>query len=225
MRSTILVAVLSVTVASCAGDEARPTTTSGTQGPASPTSAPGTTEPPEPTTTSTQGSPSTTIGAPPGTAFVISEIGLGDNSMVVITNIGSDTGTLGGHWLCQRPDYYEFSNVDVGPGESVAIATTSGEVTPPEGVTLLEGVATIGPLDAGDGEVGLYNATIIRVVERHPQLRGMGPIRSWAQWDRRVGRHLARRWLRSHDGRHNGVDGKRVASDRPHLVDAPYRVN
>lgn len=78
--------------------------------------------------------------------------------MVVITNVGDDDGNLGGLFLCQRPSYYAFPDVDVPAGQSVAISTGGSVFVPPPGAITIDEIAAIGPLSAGDGEVGLYNS-------------------------------------------------------------------
>ena len=155
-------AVLALLVAACGGSAdttsttdgaAGTTTTGGAAGTTSTAAASETTEAP----TSTQVDPTTTQ-APPGSGpvFVLSSVTFGDGPMIVITNIGDEDGNLGGHWLCQRPTYWEFPNMDLPAGESVAVSAGG-----------------IGGLDPLDGEIGFYNAQ---------SFGSSGAILSYVEW-------------------------------------------
>lgn len=78
--------------------------------------------------------------------------------MIVITNVGDVTGNLAGHFLCQRPAYFAIPDVEVPPGQFVAISTGGTVFQPPPDAITIDQVATIGTLRPGDGEVGLYDS-------------------------------------------------------------------
>lgn len=83
-------------------------------------------------------------------------LSLGGLGQVVIQNVGSASGSLAGHWLCQRPSYFEFPDVELQPGEFAAVSVGGDIFVPPAGAIVVEGVANIGPFDPISGEVGLY---------------------------------------------------------------------
>ena len=101
--------------------------------------------------------PSTTAAAPAPARFVISAVSLGDFGKVVITNLGPEAGSLAGHYLCQRPLYYEFPDVTLQPMESASVSLGAEFFVPEEGSVVIDGVAGIGPFDPLSGEVGLYS--------------------------------------------------------------------
>ncbi len=92
-----------------------------------------------------------------GAIFEITSVSFGA-PMVVITNVGTETGNLGGHWICQRPGYQEVPAIDVGPGESVAISLGGNVFLPPPGTLTIEGQLNIGGISAPSGEIGLYSS-------------------------------------------------------------------
>ncbi len=92
-----------------------------------------------------------------GAIFEITSVTFGA-PMVVITNVGTEAGNLGGHWICQRPSYQELPAIDVGPGESVAISLGGSVFLPPPGTLTIEGQLNIGGISASSGEIGLYSA-------------------------------------------------------------------
>ncbi|MEE8497477.1 MAG: hypothetical protein V3S62_02980 [Acidimicrobiia bacterium] len=92
-----------------------------------------------------------------GAIFEITSVSFGA-PMVVITNVGTETGNLGGHWICQRPGYQEVPAIDVGPGESVAISLGGNVFLPPPGTLTIEGQLNIGGISASSGEIGLYSS-------------------------------------------------------------------
>ena len=150
-------------VAACGGTVATTTTTT-----ASPTAEPTTTQAtPVTTATTAQETTATTAvaettttvpTAASGPQFVMSTVALGDSAMVVITNIGDEAGSLGGHWLCQRPQYYEFPNVELAAGESAAVSVGGDVFLPPPDAIVIEGTAFIGPFSPSGGEVGFYSS-------------------------------------------------------------------
>ncbi len=91
-----------------------------------------------------------------GAIFEITSVTFGA-PMVVITNVGTEAGNLGGHWICQRPSYQELPAIDVGPGESVAISLGGSVFLPPPGTLTIEGQFNIGGISASSGEIGLYS--------------------------------------------------------------------
>ena len=92
-----------------------------------------------------------------GAIFEITSVTFGA-PMVVITNVGTETGNLGGHWICQRPSYQELPAIDVGPGESVAVSLGGNVFLPPPGTLTIEGQLNIGGISASSGEIGLYSS-------------------------------------------------------------------
>lgn len=157
MRKLAAPTVLILALAACGGSTAETTTSAAPIDTTAPVAATTTTSAsPEPTTATT---PESTTNAPvvsPGATFAITMISLGDLGQVVVQNVGNEPGSLGGFWLCQRPSYYEFPDVEVQPGESAAVSVGGDIFVPPPGAIAIEGVAGIGPLDPTDGEVGLY---------------------------------------------------------------------
>jgi len=95
--------------------------------------------------------------SPEGTIFEITSVTFGA-PMVVITNVGTETGSLGGHWICQRPSYQELPAIDVGPGESVAISLGGNIFLPPPGTLTIEEQLNIGSITPSSGEIGLYSS-------------------------------------------------------------------
>jgi len=116
----------------------------------------GSTRAPAATTTATSSTPpSSTAGA----RFAVTAVHFGDAPMVIIENVGDETGSLAGHWLCQRPTYGELAAVEVAPGASVAVPVGGGAITPPPGVEVIEISSKIGSFDPTSGEVGLYSSS------------------------------------------------------------------
>ena len=76
--------------------------------------------------------------------------------MVIITNVGDASGNLEGHFLCQRPSYAQLPDLELGPGESVAISLGGDVFLPPPGVKTIDAAVFVGNLDAAGGEMGLY---------------------------------------------------------------------
>jgi hypothetical protein len=152
-------AVLSLLVA--AGGGAADSTTTTSQGPtATTTTAAAVTPTTGKAVTTTAPLETTTTEAPAdsGPEFVLSIVTFGAGPMIVITNIGNETGNLGGHWLCQRPDYWEFPEIEVPAGQRVAVSAGGNVFLAPPGALVVEGQASVGALDPADGEIGLYNA-------------------------------------------------------------------
>ena len=88
--------------------------------------------------------PTTSVTAPSGTAsFAITAVSF-SGGFVEITNVGNGSGSLEGFFLCQRPSYHSIGAIDLAPGESTQVAAAGG---------------SFGSLDAGSGEVGLYNTS------------------------------------------------------------------
>lgn len=151
-RSVLMAALLFAAACTSASTT---TTTAGTP----------TTTVPDAVTTSTA-APSTTETGPTTTAemvdadaqFVISSVSFGTGAMVVITNVGSEAGSLAGHFLCQRPNYWAIPDIEVPAGQSLAIGAGGSVLIPPPGALTLDDQAAIGQLSAGGGEVALYDS-------------------------------------------------------------------
>jgi len=146
MRSAIIIFL----VAACGGSGADSTTT--TPDPGTPTVSAVTTTTPIGTTAL---DPSTTTPGPAG-HFALTMVSLGDLGQVIVQNVGGEAASLAGHWLCQRPSYYQFPDVVLQPGETAAVSVGGDFFVPPEGAIVIEGVAEIGPFNPESGEVGLY---------------------------------------------------------------------
>ena len=167
MKRIAMLLVLVLVVAACGDDDAGDTTT--TQAATATTSAPATTEATtdETMTDETTADETTTSTATATTAaddmtmegaiFEITTVTFGA-PMVVITNVGTQAGNLGGHWICQRPGYQELPDIDVGPGESVAISLGGDVFLPPPGTLTIEAQLNIGGIGASGGEIGLYSS-------------------------------------------------------------------
>jgi hypothetical protein len=142
MRRLFLFVALALVAAACSsGDETASDTT--------------TSVPPNASTTAAA---STTAGG--GSAvFAIETVTFGDGAMVVITNTGTGAGELTGHWLCQRPSYFQIPDVALEPGEQVAIALDGAAFEPPPGAMIVDAVATVGTIDPNSGELGLYSSS------------------------------------------------------------------
>ena len=89
---------------------------------------------------------------------MISSVTFGSERMVVITNIGESSGSLAGHFLCQRPAYWAFPDVEVAPGQSLAVSAGGNTFDAPPGALTLDEQASLGGLFASDGELGLYDS-------------------------------------------------------------------
>ena len=154
MRTRSVLLVLALVAVAC-GTATEATTTTEQE----PTTPEPTTTTTVPVTTTTEAAATTTeAAAPSGPQFVLTTISFGAGSSVVITNIGDETGNLAGHFLCQRPSYYGFPDVEVPAGQSVAISTGGNVFVPPPGAIVIDDTATIGALNAAGGEVGLYSS-------------------------------------------------------------------
>ena len=75
-----------------------------------------------------------------GAVFAITSVDF-DAGIVLVTNVGTEDGSLAGHQICQRPAYVELSDTTLAPGESLEI-----------------GGLSIGGLDASAGEAALYSS-------------------------------------------------------------------
>ena len=156
MRVNATLAVLALLAVACGGAAATTTTTEATGPAATTTTIAITTTTQAPATTAAEATTTTQAPATSGAVFVLSTVTFGAGPMIVITNIGDEAGNLGGHWLCQRPSYWEFPNVEVPAGQSVAVSAGGSVFLPPPGALVIEAQATIGGLDPEDGEIGFY---------------------------------------------------------------------
>ena len=161
MRARATLTALILMVAAC-GTSGQTTTTTRSEPITAAESKPITTIAPDATssTLATTTNAETTTSAPSlsGARFVLTSVSLGDGGMVVITNIGDTAGNLAGHFLCQRPSYFGIPDVEVPPGQFVAISTGGSGFLPPPDAIIIDVIATIGTLSPGDGEVALYKS-------------------------------------------------------------------
>lgn len=117
-----------------------------------------------PTTTSTtEPSPTTTTEAPPppdgAPAFAITQVSFGEGAFAQITNVGTAVGDPGGHWLCQRPVYFEIPSVELGPGQSVWISVEGDDLQfVGDVVGVIDAGGRIGSLSVTSGEMALYTS-------------------------------------------------------------------
>lgn len=155
MRAQAILAALTLVIAACG--TASETATTAESEPTT-TIRPDTTTSAGATTTSAAVEATTSTPSPSGAHFVLTSVSLGDGGMIVITNVGDATGNLAGHFLCQRPAYFAIPDVEVPPGQFVAISTGGTVFQPPPDAITIDQVATIGTLRPGDGEVGLYDS-------------------------------------------------------------------
>lgn len=182
MKRIALILTLALVVAACGDDDSGGTTatttaptTQATTTAAATTEAPTTTAAPTTQATTTAApttAPPTTEPAGPA-EFVISTVGFGAGPMVVITNTGGESGSLAGHWLCQRPSYFELPDVEVGPGQSFALSLGGDVFLPPPGAITAEVQGNIGAIRAEGGEIGLYEGNSFGSADA---------IRSYVEW-------------------------------------------
>lgn len=156
MKRLALLLALALVVAACGDDDSAGTTAA--------TAAATTTAPVETTTTApataTTAAPeetTTTAAAGGGAHFVVGTVSF-DTPMVIIYNIGDGTGSLAGHWLCQRPSYQELPDIELAPGDALAISLGGDQFVPPPGALAFESPLNLGPISASGGEIGLYSS-------------------------------------------------------------------
>lgn len=159
MRKVVGIVAVILVAAACGGSSDTATTLAPTDSTA-PAGDTTTTAAIDPTTTLTAETTTTASAAPSGATFAITQVGLDVLGQVVVQNVGSEPASLAGHWLCQRPSYWEFPDVELQPGESAAVAVPGRDdiFGPPSGAIAIEGVASIGSFDPTSGEVGLYSS-------------------------------------------------------------------
>ncbi len=155
MKRIALLVALVLVVAACGDDDAADTTT--TQASTATTAADVTDTTEAMTEDEMTEDEMTESMSPEGTIFEITSVSFGA-PMVVITNVGTETGSLGGHWVCQRPSYQELPAIDIGPGESVAISLGGDVFLPPPGTLTIEAQLNLGSITASSGEIGLYSS-------------------------------------------------------------------
>jgi hypothetical protein len=162
MRRAALITFL--ILASCSGDSQ----TSETEAPApalttlapATTLAPTTTTTTEPaTTTTTSTTTTTTLPANAAAAFGLTQVVFGEGGFVVITNWGTDTGSLLGYWLCQDLSYMSLPDINLAPGEQAVVGLSK---SPPPDLAGMTATVDLGPaigvLALDSGEVALYDA-------------------------------------------------------------------
>ncbi len=169
MHRRLLVA-LAVLVAGCNGASSPSTTDQATtiteatspSTTAADTAAEATTStiaPPESTTEATT-TTTTTTTLPGGEASIgIDEIVFAGGPYVVISNRGPGIGSTAGHWICQFPSYYQLPDVELKPGEKIAVQLGIDPVPELTGVIATVDVTSpIGDITTADGELGLYSS-------------------------------------------------------------------
>lgn len=121
------------------------------------TAAPVTTTPATTTPVATTGTsaPTTTnveTGAP---TFSIVQVTFGDRPLIVVQNVGLGPGSTVGHWLCQRPGYFELPDVVLAPGERLFVGI-GHEPTAVGAAATVNAEGVLGDVVVESGEVGLY---------------------------------------------------------------------
>lgn len=159
MRRLACLSVIVLVAAACGGTSGDSTTTTTVASPSTTAdAAPSTTA----GVTTTAAEATTTTAAVTGSSgaqLVLTSVSFGASPFVVITNIGDETGSLAGHFLCQRPSYAGLPDVEVAAGEAIAFSLGGDDFTPPEGVTASEEVLELGGLSNTGGEMGLYTSS------------------------------------------------------------------
>jgi hypothetical protein len=162
MRRALLVALVLVAAACSDTSEVTESLPPPTAPPPSSTTiAPTTTTTVAPTTTTTTLPPATTVEPPADAAasYAITQIAFGAGAFIQITNTGNAPGDIGGHWLCQRPVYFEIPEVELGPGQSVWIAADGNDlVFVGDVVDVVDAAGGLGSLALGSGEMALYSS-------------------------------------------------------------------
>ena len=140
---------------------APPTATAATGAPQPTTAAPVATAAPVTTvapTATTAPAPTTPEAPPaePSVVFAITSVSVSPAGQdVVIANIGNATGNLKGFVLCQFPNYHDFGDIELAPGEFVAVSLGGDVFLPPPGAKETT-TANIGTIRADDGEIALF---------------------------------------------------------------------
>ena len=164
MRTLAGTAALILTLTACGGSTTDTTTSAApavTTSSAAATTTSASADPTTSTAATTSTAPESTTKAPTessGARFAITRVGLGVLGQVVIQNVGSEAGSLAGYWLCQKPAYYAFPDVELQPGEMAAISVTGRDdiFDPPSDAIAIDGIAELGEFNPASGEVGLY---------------------------------------------------------------------
>lgn len=172
MRKLATATVLILVVAACGGATASSTTTNAAPATTAEAGATATTASVADTTASapeTTTAPATSSGA----RFAITVVSLGVLGKVEVENIGDASGSLAGYWLCQRPSYFEFPDVELQPGEVASVSVGGDIFVPSPGAIAIEEVARIGPFNPENGEVGLYEGG---------DFSDADAIRSYVEW-------------------------------------------
>lgn len=109
--------------------------------------------------TTTTAAPATTQPEAAGEAkFTITSVTIDASGQgVLIQNVGSATGNLSGFALCQAPSYHTFGDIELAPGEFIAVSLGGG-FSPPSGAKEII-TAGVGQISAEDGELGLYSSS------------------------------------------------------------------
>ncbi len=176
----------STTTADAPATTVVPTSTVAATTPATSEPATTTSEAPVTTVTTTTAPTATTSSAPatattvaptttaPTAAFTITAVVFGENGFVEITNVGAAAGDVGGHWLCQRPGYFEIPPQSLEPGESVWVATgEASSAASATAVAVFGAEGRLGQFSPRTGEVALYAGSTFS----NPDL-----IRSFVEW-------------------------------------------
>lgn len=96
-------------------------------------------------------------GAIAAGGLALTAVEFGEGGFVEVTNTGDAPVSTAGHWLCQRPSYFELPEVELGPGESIRIAA-GDEADQGDAVQVAAAGGSLGSFTADDGEMGLYSS-------------------------------------------------------------------
>lgn len=164
MKKLVPLIALLLLAAACSSDDedGEPTAPAPTEAPQA--EAPATTQAPttsQPTAAEPESTTVATEAVPEGdAAFAMTQVVFGDSGYVVITNVGNGTGDVGGHWLCQRPAYFEIPSTELAPGESVWVAAADGAgLVPAQGVVaVVVANRSLGAFSVETGEMAMYTS-------------------------------------------------------------------
>jgi len=108
-------------------------------------------------TTATTPPASTTTGAPGAAAIRIDEVVFAGDPYLVLANRGGGPGSTAGYWICRFPNYYGLPDIQLEPGERLAVPLGTGDVPDLVGVVATVDVELpLGTVSRMDGELGLY---------------------------------------------------------------------
>ena len=151
MRKLVLFALVALVAAACGSESGADTTTTA--------QAPTTTIQNVTTTVSDATTTTEDVSGSESAQFAVTNVNFGASPFIVITNIGDETASLAGHFLCQRPTYAGLPDIEVEAGQAIGFSLGGGDFTPPDGVIVSDEVLDLGELSNSSGEMGLYTSS------------------------------------------------------------------